>query len=109
MRTSLHEFLSMTISTPSANLCAGINRACAVYFGSSPAQISLWPTISRRKLFFALTRTFGAFAVKRDFLHGFIESPTTVFARMRAAAKSLWAWMRNNCKRSMIRKPSIPA
>ena len=33
MRTWLHEFLPMTISTPSGNSCGGINRACAVCFG----------------------------------------------------------------------------
>src|SRR4029453_18004217 len=60
MRTSLREFLPMTISTPSANSCGGINRACAVYCDNSPVQTSLSQMTSHRKLFFEPTRTSAA-------------------------------------------------
>ena len=107
MRTSSHEFLPMTISTRSANSCAGINPRCAVFFDSLPAQILPWRTISHRKPLFALTRIFAAFAVKRDFQHGFTESRTTVFARMRVVARNSSVWMRSSGKGSRIRRLSI--
>jgi len=80
MRTLLREFLPMTISTPSANLCGGINRACVVYCGNSPAQTSLSQTILPRKLFSVPTKTSAAFVGKHGFPHGFIESLTIAFA-----------------------------
>ena len=61
----------------------------------------------RRKLSFVLTKTFEAFAVKRDFPHGFIASLTIVFVKMRANAKSLSAWTTSYCKQNMIRRLSI--
>ncbi len=108
MRTSLREFLPMTISTPSANSCGGINRACAVCCGNSPAQTLLWQMTSHRKLFSGLTKTSAAFAVKRGFPHGFIESRTIAFARTRGVARSWLAWMRNNGRQNRIRRLSIP-
>jgi len=44
----LLEFLPMTTSTLLASWSVGINRAFAVYCGSSPAAMSRWPTIWRR-------------------------------------------------------------
>src|SRR5215467_5133228 len=87
MRISLREFLPMTINMLSANLCAGINPACAVCCGNSPAQTSLLPMTLHKKLFSELTRTFEAFGVKRDFPRGSIESHTTAFVRTRVDAK----------------------
>src|SRR5262249_53099629 len=108
MPTWLREFLPMTISTPSVNSCGGINRACAVCCGNSPAQTLLWQMTSRRKLFFGPTKTSAAFAVKHGFPHGFTESPTIAFAKMRAAARSWWAWMKSNGRQNRIRRLSIP-
>jgi hypothetical protein len=92
MRTSLREFLPMTISTPSVNSCDGINRACAVCCGNSRAQTSRWQTTSHRKLFSGPTKTSAAFAVKRGFPHGFIGSRTIAFARTRGVARNWLAW-----------------
>ncbi len=108
MRTLLREFLPMTISTPSANSCGGINRVCAVCCGNSPARTLLWQMTLPRKLFFGRTKTFAVFAVKRDFPHGFIESLTIAFARTRAVARSWWAWMKNNGRQNRTRTLSIP-
>ena len=108
MRTSLHGFLPMTISTPSASSCGGINRASGVFCANSLAQTLLWQMTSHRKLFSGRTKISAAFAVKRGFPHGFIESHTIVFARTRDGARSWWAWMRNNGRQNRIRRLSIP-
>src|SRR4029077_15973577 len=108
MRISLHEFLPMTISTPSANSCGGINRVCAVFCANSLARTWLWQMTLRRKLFSAPTKTSAAFAVKRGFPHGFIESPTIAFARTRAVARNWLAWKSNNGRQSRTRQLSIP-
>src|SRR5215831_1226719 len=76
MRTSLREFLPMTISTRSANSCGGISPACVVCCDNSPAQTSPWQMTLHKKLFSEPTKTSAAFAVKRDFRPGFIELPT---------------------------------
>ena len=108
MRTLLREFLPMMISTHSANSCGGINRACAVYCGNSRAQTSLWQMISHKRLFSGPTKISAAFAVRRDFPHGFIESRTIAFAKMRGVARSWWAWMRSNGRQNRTRTLWIP-
>ena len=60
-----------------------------VCFASLPALMSRSPMIWRRKPFCAPTRTSAAFAGKRSFRPGSIESPTTAFAKMRARRKEL--------------------
>ena len=61
MRTSLREFLPMTISTPSANSCGGINRVCAVCCGNSPAQTSLWQMTSAQEAFLRAYKNIRSF------------------------------------------------
>ena len=72
----------------SANSCGGINRACAVCFGNSPAQTLLWQMTSRRKLFSGPTKTFAAFAVKRGFPRGFIDR-IQLLSRGRASSQGV--------------------
>src|SRR4029078_5758815 len=108
MRTSLREFLPMTISTPSANSCAGINRACAVCCGNFPVQTLLWQMTSHRKLFLRLTKISAAFEVKRGFPHGSIESRTIAFGRTLGVARNWLGWMRSNGRQNRIHRLSIP-
>src|SRR6266699_4440094 len=103
MQTSSRESLSMTISTPLASWCGGINQASEVCSANSRVQILRLQTISHRKLFCELTRTFAAFAVRRDSQRGFIGLLTIAFEKMRAGARNLSELMKTNFKPSRIR------
>ena len=108
MRTSSRESLSMTITTLSASWCVGINRLCEVCFANSPALISPWPTICRRKLLSALTNTSAVFAEKRVSRPGFTGSPITVFGKMRGVVRNLSVSMTSNYKRNTTLRLPTP-
>ena len=107
MRTLSREFLSMTTSTLSVSWFDGINPPCAVCSVNLLERTSLWRTIWRNKHSCAHIKTFAAFAVKHASQHGFIESRTIVFEKMRAAGRNLWESTKNNSKRNTILRSPI--
>ena len=102
METSSRESLSMMISTPLASWCGGINQASEVCSANSRGQILRLRTISHRKRFCELTKTFAAFAVRRDSQRGFIGLLTIAFEKMRAGGRNLWESTRNKSKGNRI-------
>ncbi len=85
-----------------------INRPCAVCCANLLELISLFRTISPRKLFCAPTNTFAVFAAKPNFPPGFTGSPTIAFAKMRAVGRNWSGSTKPNGKASSIRRRSIP-
>ena len=102
MQTWSREFLLMMTKTLSVNWFGGINPPCAVYCVNLLERTLLSQTIWRSKRSCVRIKTFAAFAVKRAFQHGFTESPTIVFEKMRAAGKNLWESTRNKSRDNRI-------
>ena len=102
MQTWSREFLLMMTRTLSVSWFGGINPPCGVCSVNLLEPTLLWQTIWRSKHSCVRIKTFAAFAVKRASQHGFTESRTIVFEKMRAVGRNLWESTRNNSKRNTI-------
>ena len=108
MGTLSREFLSMTTNTLSVNWFGAINQPSAVCSVNLLERTLLWQTIWRSKHSCVRIKTFAAFAVKRASQHGFTESRTIVFEKMRAAGRNLWGSTRNKSKDNRILRLPTP-